>query len=78
VVNEGGTAQRINVQIKGVSKIEPTAEAVVLAAGGLDDTNSLEQPQRIIPHAEKINNLSADCTRELPAYSITVLKLKTR
>jgi alpha-L-arabinofuranosidase len=78
VVNEGGTARRIHIQINGARKIEPTAEAIVLAASGLDDTNSLEQPQKIVPRTEKADNLGADCTREFPAYSITVLKLKTQ
>ncbi len=78
IVNEGGTPQRINVQINGALKIEPIAEAVVLVASALDDTNSLEQPQRIIPRTEKADNLSASFTREFPAYSITVLKLRTR
>ncbi len=78
VVNAGGTAQRINLQINGAPKIEPTAEAVVLAASALDGTNSLEQPQHIVPRTEMADNLSANCTREFPAYSVTVLKLKTR
>jgi alpha-N-arabinofuranosidase len=75
VVNVGGTAQRINIQINGAPKIEPTGESVVLAASALDGTNSLEQPQEIVPRTEKADNLSADFTREFPAYSVTVLKL---
>jgi alpha-L-arabinofuranosidase len=46
-----------------------------LAASALDGTNSLEQPQEIVPRTEKADNLSADFTREFPAYSVTVLKL---
>ncbi|HWH71284.1 MAG TPA: alpha-L-arabinofuranosidase C-terminal domain-containing protein, partial [Candidatus Sulfotelmatobacter sp.] len=78
VVNEGGTAQRIHVQINGCSKIKPEGEAVSLAASSLDDTNSLEQPKKIVPRAEKVGDLSANFTREFPPYSITVLKLKAR
>ncbi len=77
VVNEAGTAQNINVQIAGAPQIEPEGEAVVLAAASLDDTNSLDQPEKVIPREEKIENLSANFTREFPPYSITVLKLKT-
>jgi alpha-L-arabinofuranosidase len=78
VANVGGTAQRINIQINGAPKIEPTGEAVVLAASTLDGTNSLEQPQQIVPRTEQAGNLSANCTREFPAYSVTVLKLRTK
>jgi alpha-N-arabinofuranosidase len=78
VVNQAGTTQRINVQINGAPKIETEGEAVLLAASSPSDTNSLEQPQKIVPRAEKVGNLSSNLTREFPAYSITVLKLKTK
>jgi alpha-N-arabinofuranosidase len=78
VVNEAGTAQNINVQIVGAPRIEPEGEAVVLAAASLDDTNSLDQPEKVIPRTKKAENLSANFTREFPPYSVTVLKLKTK
>jgi alpha-N-arabinofuranosidase len=78
VVNEDGTAQRINVQISGTPKIAPEAEMVTLAASSPGETNSIEQPQKIAPHTEKANNLGANFTREFPPYSVTVLNLKTR
>ena len=78
VVNEAGTAQNIKIQITGAPMIEPEGEAVVLAADSTGDTNSLEQPQRIVPRAEKVDGLSANFTREFPPYSISVLKLKTK
>jgi alpha-N-arabinofuranosidase len=78
VVNEGGTASRINIQVSGTPKIQPQGELVSLTASSPSDTNSLEQPQQIVPRTEKAQNLSANFTREFPAYSITVLKLRTR
>jgi alpha-N-arabinofuranosidase len=78
VVNEAGTSQRINVQLKGAAKIESEAEAVCLSAGSPTDTNSIDQPQKIVPRTEKVLNLSANFTREFPPYSLTVLKLKTK
>jgi alpha-N-arabinofuranosidase len=78
VVNEAGTAQRINIQISGCPNIGAEGESVCLAGTTPADTNSLEQPQKIIPRMEKAGNLSADFTREFPPYSVTVLKLKTK
>ena len=78
VVNEGGTAQNINIQIAGAPQIASDGEAVVLVADSPDDTNSLEQPEKVFPRAEKVGGLSANFTREFPPYSITVLKLKTK
>ena len=78
LVNEGGTAQRINVQITGASNIAPEGELMSLTGNNLNDTNSLEEPNKLVPRKEKVRNLSANFTRELPPYCVTVLKLKTR
>jgi alpha-N-arabinofuranosidase len=78
IVNEAGTPHPIHIQINGCSSIKAEGEAVVLAASSPDDTNSLEQPQRIVPRAERVAGVSGDFTREFPAYSITVLKLNTK
>jgi alpha-L-arabinofuranosidase len=76
IVNGAETAQRIKIQISGASNIQAEGEAVTLSANSLDETNSLEQPQHIVPRTQKVDGLSADFTREFPPYSITVLKLK--
>jgi alpha-N-arabinofuranosidase len=78
VVNEAGTAQRIRVQINGAPKINPEGEAVVLAATSPNDTNSIGEPNKVLPRAEKLNGLSTGFAREFPAYSVTVLKLRAK
>ncbi len=77
VVNIAGTAQRITVQIAGTKSVNSKGEAVVLAGKSLDDTNSITEPEKVVPRTEKVEGLSADFAREFPAYSVTVLKLKT-
>ena len=78
VVNEAGTAQSIHVQINGCASVAPEGEAITLAASSPSDTNSIEQPGKIVPRTEKAANLGADFTREFPPYSLTILKLKTK
>jgi alpha-N-arabinofuranosidase len=78
VVNTSGAARPIKIQIDGAPKVDPEGEAVSLRATGLDDTNSLEQPQKLVPRTEKAGNLSENFSREFAPYSITVLKLKTK
>ncbi len=75
VVNTAGRAQPIKIEIDGVARIRPEGEAVVLAASSPNDTNSLEEPGKIIPRAQRIDNISARFARDFPPYSITVLKL---
>ena len=78
VVNTAGTAQRINVQINGAKSVNAKGEAVVLAGKALEDTNSITEPDKVVPRTEKVDGLGADFVREFPAYSVTVLKLKTK
>jgi alpha-N-arabinofuranosidase len=78
VVNINASPRRIQIQLSGAPKIKSDGEAVTLAASGLNDTNSMEQPRKVVPQTAKVSGLSADFTREFPAYSITVLKLKTK
>jgi alpha-N-arabinofuranosidase len=72
------TARGIPIQISGAPKLKSDGEAVTLAGDSLNDTNTLEQPRKVVPQTTKVSGLSADFTREFPAYSITVLKLRTK
>ena len=78
MVNTSGSARPITVQITGATKIEPEGELVSLVGQSLDETNSIEEPRKIVPRTEKAAGLSARFTREFPPYSISVLKLKTK
>ena len=66
------------IQISGAPKIEPEGELVSLVGKSLNDTNSIEEPRKVVPRTEKAEGLSANFTREFPAYSVTVMKLKTK
>jgi alpha-L-arabinofuranosidase len=78
VVNRQSTAQPMHIQISGASSIESEGEALVLKANAPDDTNSIQEPVKIVPITEKIDGLGTDFTREFPPYSITILKLKAK
>jgi alpha-N-arabinofuranosidase len=78
VVNTSGSARQINVQVNGVKRINAKGEAVVLAGKSLDDTNALDRPENLVPRTQAVDGLGANFTREFPAYSVTVLKLKIK
>jgi alpha-N-arabinofuranosidase len=78
VVNARAAAQKVQVQITGAQSISFEGEAISMSADSLNDTNSMEQPQKIVPRSATAGNLGGNFTRELPPYSITVLKLKPR
>ncbi|MGH7951916.1 MAG: alpha-L-arabinofuranosidase C-terminal domain-containing protein [Limisphaerales bacterium] len=76
IVNVAGAKQPVRVQISGVNKIEPDAQAVTLKASSPNDTNSIQDPKNIIPVTTTVSGLSADFTQNFPPYSITVLRIK--
>jgi alpha-N-arabinofuranosidase len=78
VVNRAATAQPVHVVLQGAGAIQPTGTALVLKGENLDDTNTIGQPRKIVPVEEKVSGLSADFTRDFPAFSVTVLKLKAK
>jgi alpha-N-arabinofuranosidase len=51
---------------------------MVLAGKTLEDTNSITEPEKVVPRTEKVDGLGAEFAREFPPYSVTVLKLKTK
>ena len=77
VVNTAGSAKRIHIQLDGAPKLKTKGEAVVLAGKALDDTNSIDKPENLVPHTETVTGISSSFSRDFPPYSITVLKLKT-
>ena len=78
VVNRLATPQPVNVKFGGVSSVEAGGEAIVMKADSPDDTNSIQEPKKIVPVMEKVDGLGTDFTREFPPYSITILELKAK
>jgi len=78
VVNRREVPQPVKIEISGLAAVEPEGTATVLKANSPDDTNSIQEPARIVPITEKAGGLGTGFTREFPPYSITVLELKAR
>jgi alpha-N-arabinofuranosidase len=78
VVNIASSAKRINIQVKGAPRLRANGEAFVLAGNALEDTNSIDKPETILPRTEKVTGISPTFTRDFPAFSITILKLNSK
>ena len=78
VVNRLDTPQPVKIEISGAASVEVEGEAVVLKANSPDDTNSIQEPDKIVPVTEKVDGLGTDFTREFPPCSITILELKAK
>ncbi len=78
VVNTSGSMKPIQIRVDGAPKLKAKGEAVVLAGKALDDTNSIDKPENVIPHTETVVGIGSSFSREFPPYSVTILKLKTK
>ena len=67
----------LKIELQGVQKIAKEAKGEVLAAepGAM---NSVAEPMKVAPKPITITNAGTSFTLELPAHSVTVLRLKTR
>jgi alpha-N-arabinofuranosidase len=75
VVNRADAAQTVKIEISGAKAIATKGTATVLKAENRDATNSLKEPQKVVPITESVDELGANFTRSFPPCSITVLEL---
>ena len=66
------------INFAGVSGIVPQGQLTLLTSAKLSDNNSLEHPTQVQPVTTEISLTEPKFTREFPAHSLTVLRLKTR
>jgi len=78
VVNAAGQPQAVKIALNGVGKVVSTGQEVVLKSGGPEETNSITEPEKIVPVASKVTGLGKSFTRTFPAWSITVLQIETK
>jgi len=78
VVNAGGSPQTVKLDMKGVTKVVSGGQQIVLKADKPEDTNSITEPEKIIPVASKTTGLGKSFTRVFPAWSITILQVETK
>jgi len=77
LVNTSANAQEVNIDLKG-SKLVSKGTVTTLTSTNLDDVNSFEFPKKISPKESGFNLKGEKAQMSLPAYSVTVLKLKLK
>jgi alpha-N-arabinofuranosidase len=78
VVNASGTDQTVKIDMKGIGTVVPAGSSVVLKADKPEDTNSITEPEKIVPVTSQVKGLGRSFSRSFPAYSITVLQIETK
>ena len=78
IVNRADAPQAVKVDISGVNSIADAGMATVLKAANREATNSLQEPAKVVPVTEKVNDLGTSFTRSYPPCSITILELSAK
>jgi alpha-N-arabinofuranosidase len=77
VVSAGDSAQQVQIDLQGAGNVASQASIEVIS-GASDAVNSIAAPTNVAPRRATISNAGASFTHEFPAWSVTVLRLKTR
>jgi len=77
LVNTLGKQQPVEINLKGISKVLPDATLIVVKGNKPEDTNSITDPEKIVPLTSKINGVAPVFTRMLDPYSVSILEIKT-
>ena len=76
LVNVTGKQQPVQINLKGITKVLPDATLVVVKGEKPEDTNTITDPERIVPVSSKISGVAPAFTRTLEPYSISILQLQ--
>jgi alpha-N-arabinofuranosidase len=78
IVNLNATPETVDIEINGVKKVARRGSLLVLTSGQPEDTNTQEDPNKVVPVTTKIKGLSTSFIRTFAPYSINVLQLETQ
>lgn len=77
-VNSTAIAQKVKLDIQGIAVIASKGTAITLKASTTEDTNTITEPEKIVPSTSLVKGLSKRSEQIFPAYSITVLQIQTK
>ncbi len=75
LVNRSATATPVHIAVSGLATVNPNGKTTTISSVSPEDTNSITEPNKIVPVTADVTGLGADFTKTFPPYSITVLEL---
>jgi alpha-N-arabinofuranosidase len=76
IVNTQSTPKLVEITLRGLASLAPDATAITLSAPGSGDSNSIDDPARVVPVTTTVRNIKPAFTHTFAPWSITVLRLK--
>jgi alpha-L-arabinofuranosidase len=78
LVNADSAPQEVDITLNAKGAVQNTAKLISLSAKTTDETNSISEPDKIVPAETSLNNVAARFRHALPAYSIQVIELRVK
>jgi alpha-L-arabinofuranosidase len=76
-VNAAGTAQKVQILIDGLGHVAG-GTAIVLSSSSPQETNTFEEPRKVVPVKVKVNQVNRSFEYTFAPYSLTVLEIETK
>ena len=77
-VNSTAIAQKVKIDLQGVPKVASQGTITTIKADNTEDTNTITEPEKIVPSTTVLKGLGKRFEQSFPAYSITVLQLQIK
>jgi alpha-L-arabinofuranosidase len=74
-INIASEPVRAQVRIDGTSGAAKQSKMIVLRSASLEDNNSLEEPEHVVPKEGLLDLAAPEFEHEFPGYSLTVLRV---
>lgn len=76
LVNTTGKKQLVNINLNGVATISPQATLLVIKGSKPEDTNTIMEPEKIVPVSSAISGVASKFKRTLEPYSVSVFQMQ--
>jgi alpha-N-arabinofuranosidase len=80
MVNTIGKKQPVEIRLNGIGKgkVSPEATLIVIKGDQPEATNSITDPQNIVPVTSTIKGVAPVFTRSLDPYSVSILQIQPK
>jgi len=76
MVNTAPVAQTVDINLNGAKVIKPVGTSVLLTAEKTTDTNTITEPNKIVPVTSKLTGVEKSFTKTLAPYSINIYQIE--
>jgi alpha-N-arabinofuranosidase len=76
LVNTIGKKQPVSINLNGIVKISPQAVLYIIKGNQPEDTNTITEPEKIVPVKSIIKGIAAHFMQTLDPYSVNIIQLQ--